>query len=406
MHDLVRDHIITYPDAKEKRAVLFNSWEGCFLDFNTQTILDYMESASEIGAELFVLDDGWFGERNDDDRSLGDWVINEKKVDFQKIIDKCHKLKMKFGLWFEPEMINPNSDLYRQHPEYALGDRNDIRSLSRHQLVLDTANSEAVENIYEQMCYVLDKYEIDYIKWDHNRNIGEIHSSAAYGEVYHRLILGTYSLFRRLQKRYPHIFFENCASGGGRFDLGMLYFSPQIWTSDETDPVQRLFIQYGTSFMYPLSSQGAHISKSEITNYQTKGNIALFGTYGMEMNPCLLDENEKKEIIEVTKIYHKYHNKVIQNGDLYRLLSPFDHKMMSMMSVSKDKKQALVLLVNLLKDSNHYRFLKLRGLDENKLYKNNYDNLIHTGQYYMQVGLNFTKTLAEFQSFLVIIEEA
>lgn len=405
MHDLVREHLIKYKNVHLPRPLLFNSWEGCFMDFNTQLILDYMKHAKEIGAELFVLDDGWFGSRNNDSSALGDWYINEDKINFDKIISECHRLGMKFGLWFEPEMINPDSDLFRKNPKFALGERDKICSLSRHQFVLDTSNDEAVDLVYEMMCAILDKYPIDYIKVDHNRNIHEIASVSSYGETYHRVILGAYKLYGRLIERYPNLFIENCASGGGRFDLGMLYYSPQIWTSDETNPVQRMFIQYGTSFAYPLSSMGAHISKCPLTNYNTKGHVAMFGSYGLEMNPCLLTEDERKQILEVNELYHKYHNEVIQNGDLYRLLSPFDTNYMSMMSVSKDKSKALVFFSNLLKENNRSRYLKLQGLDNNKRYKNSYDGKTYSADYYMNIGLNFTKWLSEFSSHIIILEE-
>ena len=296
MHDLVRDNLITYKNAKIKRPVLFNSWEGCYLDFNTQVILDYIDNAKEIGSELFVLDDGWFSnDRNTDDNGLGDWFVNEKKVNLGKIVKKCKDNGIKFGIWFEPEMINSNSELYRNHPNFALGNPNIERTLSRHQMVVDTSNDEAIDVIYNQMIKVIDNYDIDYIKWDHNRCIAEIQGASAYQETYHKIILGYYKLIRRLQERYPHILFEGCASGGGRFDLGALYFTPQIWTSDETDPIQRIFIQYGTSFAYPLSTMGSHVSKSKMTDYTAKSHIALFGTYGYEMNPCLLNEEERKQ---------------------------------------------------------------------------------------------------------------
>ena len=406
MHDLVRDHLITYKDAKLKRPVLFNSWEGCYLDFNTQVILDYIDNAKSIGSELFVLDDGWFSnDRDTDDRGLGDWFVNEKKVDLEKVIKKCKDNGIKFGIWFEPEMINHDSELYRNHPNFALGNPNIERSLSRHQMVVDTSNDEAIDVIYNQMIKVIDAYDIDYIKWDHNRCIAEINSASNYQETYHKIILGYYKLIRRLQERYPHILFEGCASGGGRFDLGALYFTPQIWTSDETDPIQRIFIQYGTSFAYPLSTMGSHVSKSKMTGYEAKSHIALFGTYGYEMNPCLLNDKEREEILKVTDVYHKYHNEVIQNGDLYRLISPFETNHMAMMSVSKDKSKAIVLFANLLKERNCYRYLKLQGLDPNKNYINNYDNKVHSGEYYMELGLNLTRWFDEFKTLLIILEE-
>ena len=403
MHDFVRNNLIKYKNAKKHRPLLFNAWEGCYLDFNTQVILDYMEQAKSVGSELFVLDDGWFGKRDSDDRSLGDWFVYEDKLNLKKVIDKCHDLGMKFGIWFEPEMINSNSELYRKNPNYALGGKGNERTLSRHQLVLDTTNEQAINDVFDMMCNILDNYDIDYVKWDHNRNVGEISSAVSYGETYHRLILGTYKLLDMLQKKYPNVFFEGCASGGGRFDLGMLYYNPQIWTSDETDPVQRLFIQYGTSYAYPLSTMGSHISKSKMTSFKTKAHIALFGTYGIEMNHCTLTKEDKKEIQEVNELYHKYHNDVIANGDLYRLSCPFETNYMSMMSVSKDKNNALVLFVNKMKENNRYRFLKLQGLDRNCKYLNNYDNKTYYGDYYMNVGINLTRWLDEFSSFVIVL---
>ncbi|MDE6401461.1 MAG: alpha-galactosidase, partial [Clostridiales bacterium] len=406
MHDFVRDNIITYKKAAFARPVLFNSWEGCYLDFDTRSILDYIDSAKKIGAELFVLDDGWFGKRDTDAAALGDWYVNTDKIDLKRVIEKCRSLGMKFGIWFEPEMINPDSELYKRHGEYALGKPDTDRTLSRHQLALDMTNDGAVDALFDMMSRILDEYQIDYIKWDHNRSIGEIYGAkAAYGETYHKIIVGTYKLLDRLQKKYPNIFFEGCASGGGRFDLGMLYYNPQIWTSDETDPVQRLFIQYGTSYGYPPSCMGAHISKNKMMSYTDKGRIALFGTYGMEMDPCTLNDSEIAEVNAVNEIYHKYHNEVIANGDFYRLCSPFEGNYAAMMSVAKDKTKAIVLFANLLKENNRYRFVKLSGLDENKLYKNSLDGKVYDGAYYMRVGLNLSVWLEEFRTYLVILEE-
>lgn len=409
LHDLIRNNLIRSKYVHAKRPILFNSWEGCYFDFNTEVICEYIKDAKKIGTELFVLDDGWFGTRDDDTQALGDWYINKEKVDLNKIIKTCHDLDIKFGIWFEPEMINPNSKLFKEHPEFALGYKEMDRSLSRHQLVLDTSNKKAVDNIFEQMCEILDNYDIDYVKWDHNRWISDIytyHLDHKYqGEIYHRLMLGSYDLMERLCQRYPNILFEGCASGGGRFDLGILYYAPQIWTSDETDPVQRLFIQYSTSMAYPLSSMGAHVSKNPITSYKTKADIALFGTYGYEFDPRKLTQKDIDEVNEVADIYHKYHHEVIQNGDLYRLYSPYETNYMSMMSVSKDKSKALILFANILKENNRYRYLKLKGIDQDKYYWNSFDNKVHKGDYYLNVGLNLTRWLDEFTSFLIILEE-
>lgn len=410
-HYFIRNHLITYKKDKEYKPLLFNSWEGCFMDFTTESIISYIDDSVKIGTELFVLDDGWFGRRNDDYDGLGDWYINEKKIDLKQVIDHCHKNNLKFGIWYEPEMVNPKSDLYKNNTDYVLGEKNaKTLTIGRHQFHLDFSNPNVVDNIYNQMINVLDKYEIDYIKWDHNRFIAEhfsqYHDKEHQGEIYHRLVLGYYSLISRLIKRYPNIMFEGCASGGGRFDLGTLFYCPQIWASDESDPIQRIYIQYNTSLGYPLSTIGSHINAHKITSYKTKGHIALFGTFGYEMNPNLLNENEINELKEVSNIYKKYHLDVIENGDLYHLISPNETNYICLQCVSKSKDKSLVLFMNKLKESDQSRFVKLRGLDKNKYYKNSRDNNVYSGSYYMQIGINFSfDWMDEFTSHLIILEE-
>ena len=341
---------------------------------------------------------------------MGDWYVNKNKIDLHKVIDHCHSKNLKFGIWFEPEMINPDSDLYRTHPEYVLGEPNQNLSLGRHQFHLDFSNPKVVDNIYNQMVKIIDEYDIDYIKWDHNRTIAE-HFSKYYdnhhqGEIYHRLTLGYYSLIGRLVKKYPNIMFEGCASGGGRFDLGTLFYTPQIWTSDNTDPVQRLFIQYNTSLGYPLSTISAHASNNKMTNYRTKASIALFGGYGYEMNPNVLSEEEIRELSDVAKIYKEYHNEVINNGVLYHLLSPNTDNKLCIESVSQDKAKALILYINLFTEHEVYRFIKLKGLDKDKYYHNSFNNEVHKGEYYMKVGLNLTfYRFYEFNCKLIVLKE-
>jgi alpha-galactosidase len=408
LHDLIRENLIPKRYASAKRPVLLNSWEGCYLDFNTRVILGYIDMCKQIKVDLFVLDDGWFGKRDFDDRSLGDWVVNKKKINLEKIIEKCKQNEMKFGLWFEPEMVNPDSNFYRSHPEFALGLTNTDRSLSRHQLALDMVNKNVIDHVFKQMCKILDKYDIDYVKWDHNRNIFDIYSpmlnGKRHGETYHRMMLGSYKLMDKIVNKYPNILFESCASGGGRFDLGMLYYMPQTWTSDETSPIQRLFIQHSTSMIYPLSTMGAHIAKWKVASYKTKAEVALFGTYGFEIDPRKLSADEIREVNKITDIYNKYHNNVIQNGDLYRLRSPYEGNAMSMISISKDKSQALFLYVNILKENNRYRFIKLRGLDSKRRYHNTLDGKVHLGEYYARIGLNLCWWRNESESNLVILE--
>lgn len=409
LHDLIRNHLIRIPDKKIKESILLNSWEGCYLDFNTEKILKYVENCKKIGANLFVLDDGWFLNRNNDDRALGDWVVDEKKIDLKRVIDKCHELNIRFGLWFEPEMVNPNSNLYRNHKHVAVGREDAIRTLSRHQLCVDLVNKENRDLIFNQICKILDNYDIDYVKWDHNRTIDDPYSYALdeehQNEFYHRNILGFYDLIQRFIDRYPKILFHGCASGGGRFDLGTMYYYPESWTSDETNPVQRLFIQYGTSFMYPFVTMGSHIGTNKLCPVDTKAKIALFGTYGIELDPSTLNDKEIEEIVEINKVFEKYHEKVISEGDLYRSYSPFESNRFFINMVSKDKTVSLGLFVNLLKETRDYRFLKFKGLDPNKKYKNNYDNNVYSGDFYMKVGINLTRWLDEFTTILFILEE-
>lgn len=408
LHDLTRERIVKDGNEQAYRSILLNSWEGCYMDFNTEKVLDFITEGKKMGAELFVLDDGWFGNRCDDKRALGDWQVNEEKIDLKRVIDECHKNKMKFGIWIEPEMANFDSALLREHPEYAAVDVRSNPWLSRHQVMLNFANDEVVDYIYDALETTLSKYEIDYVKWDHNRtmedyfagNLDYLHQD----EFYHRNTLGYYKLADRLTKRFKNVHFQGCASGGGRFDFGTLFYFPEIWTSDENDPIQRLFIQYGTSFAYPPSVMGTHVNECRTTSYKTKAEVALFGSYGFELDPRRVKEEDIEQIKITNEIYKKYRN-VVMNGDLFRLSSPFETNEFSIIMVDKNKEKALFLMVNLLKRLRANRFIRLRGLDPNKKYKNSLDNKTYEGDYYMKVGINMSKTLNEFESQLVVLEE-
>ena len=407
-HEFIRDSILSEKDKLPKR-IPFNSWEGCFFDFDTKTVTDYIDDGAKIGTELFVLDDGWFGARNSDNAGLGDWKVNESKIDLHKIIDHCKQKGIAFGIWFEPEMVNYDSDLYRAHPEYVLANSKNKRlTCIRHQFHLDFANPEAVENIYRQMKAFLDEYDVDYIKWDCNRIICEHRSGVLpnnkQGEVYHRVILGYYDLLGRICDEYPNILIEGCASGGGRFDLGTLFYTPQIWTSDESDPAVRMEINYHTSLGYPLSTIGAHVNASPVTGYKTKAILALFGTYGYEMNPNRLSNEEIAELSEIADVYRKYHKQVIEQGTLFHLLSPSKTNWMAMQAVSKDKTVSLAVVMNRKKEWDRYRFLKLKGLDEKANYYNDYEQATHTGEYLMNVGINLSNEWCnEFACRLIVI---
>ena len=292
-------HLLTNRVARGKyqyadRPIVINNWEATFFDFDDKKLDEVVKEAKPLGIEMFVLDDGWFGHRNDDNSSLGDWFVNTKKVNLKQVADQTHAAGMKFGLWFEPEMISVDSELYKKHPDWAIHEPGRGMTLSRNQLVLDFSRPEIVDNIFDQMCQVLDKVDIDYIKWDFNRNLTEVFSVATTpeheGEIGHRYVLGLYDLLDRLTKRYPQILFEGCSGGGGRFDAGILYYMPQSWQSDDTDAADRMKIQYGTSLVYPTSAMTAHVSVSpnqqtgRDISFATRGAVAMSGIFGYELD--------------------------------------------------------------------------------------------------------------------------
>lgn len=364
----------------KERPILINNWEATYFDFTEEKLLSIAKKAKELGIELFVLDDGWFGERTKETAGLGDWYVNRNRLKngISGLSRKIHDLGMMFGLWFEPEMVNKDSDLYRKHPDYIIETPKRHASHGRKQYVLDFSRKEVVDNIYEQLVKILDEGEIDYIKWDMNRNITECYSiaypSEQQGEIMHRYILGVYNLYERLIERYPKILFESCASGGGRFDAGMLYYAPQAWTSDDSDAIERLKIQYGTSFGYPQSMMGAHVSASpneqlgRNTPLKIRGDVAFFGAFGYELDLDKLSSTELASIKKQIELMKKYRS-IFQYGTFYRLKSPFEGNIVSWMVVSEDKSQAIVGYYKILNDVNcEYRRLYLPGLEADTLY--------------------------------------
>ena len=361
--------------------------------------MDIAGTAQKLGIELFVLDDGWFGKRNNDVAGLGDWYPNLQKLPsgISGLSRKINNLGMKFGLWFEPEMVNKNSDLYRNHPQWILETPNRPSSHGRNQFVLDFSNPEVVIYVYNMMTEVIDKANISYIKWDMNRCMTEVysscHDSESQGRVMHEYILGVYQLYELLTSRFPEILFESCASGGARFDPGMMYYAPQCWTSDDTDALERLKIQYGTSMVYPVSSLGAHVSAAphhpllRNTPIETRANVAYFGTFGYELdlNKLSMDEQIKvKEQITFMKDYRE----IIQFGTFYRLKSPFEGNETVWMVVSQDQNTAIIGYYRTLQEVNvGYRRVKLLGLDPDKEYHVNLNNTVHYGDELMNLGL-------------------
>ncbi len=398
-HELYQKRLARGQYRDQVRPILVNNWEGTYFDFNEEKILGIAKTAQKLGIELFVLDDGWFGQRNSDNAGLGDWYPNLEKLPegisglSQKIVD----LGMRFGIWFEPEMVNKDSDLYRTHPEWTLETPNRHTSHGRNQYVLDFSNPEVVEYIYNMMAKVIEESHITYIKWDMNRCMSEVysyvHSAQDQGKVMHEYILGVYHLYDKLTTKFPEILFESCASGGARFDPGMLYYAPQCWTSDDTDAIERLKIQYGTSLVYPISSMGAHVSAVpnhqvfRKTPLQTRANVAYFGTFGYELDLNKLsceEQNEIKEQVQFMKTYRE----VIQFGTFYRLKSPFEGNETVWMVVSKDQNTAIVGYYRPLQEVNQgYRRVKLMGLDPDKEYHVSIHDIDCYGDELMNAGL-------------------
>ncbi|MBD7911269.1 MULTISPECIES: alpha-galactosidase [Clostridium] len=379
-HKLYRTRLARGKWRDKERPILINNWEATYFDFNEEKILSIARSAKELGIELFVLDDGWFGKRNDDKSSLGDWVPNLVKLPegIKGLSKKVEDIGLKFGLWFEPEMVCSDTKIYKEHPEWVIHTPSRNMSHGRNQFVLDFSQEEVVNYVFDSMDKVIGSSEISYIKWDMNRYITEAYSRALeedrQGELFHRYILGVYKLLQKVIDKYPNILIESCAGGGARFDPGMLYYAPQTWASDDTDGFERLKIQYGTSMIYPISAIGSHVSA--VPNHQvgrvipldTRGNVAYFGTFGYELNLSTITDKEKEVIKEQVRFF-KENKLLLHHGDFYRLMSPFEKSETSWMVVSEDKSKAIVgYYKGLSKPNEKYNRIKLKGLDPNKLY--------------------------------------
>ncbi len=395
-HKLYSNNLIRGKWKKAKRPLLINNWEGTGMDFDHNKLVSFAHHAKNIGLEMLVMDDGWFGKRDDDRSSLGDWVVAEYKLQkgLSGLIKEVNDCGLKFGIWFEPEMISPDSDIYREHPDWCLHTEGRAKSIARTQYVIDYSRKDVRDHIYGMIYDILSKNNIDYVKWDFNRNLTEVSCAKLpkerQGEVFHRFVLGTYEIMDRLTTDFPHILLENCSGGGGRFDPGMLYYSPQIWTSDNTDPIERLTIQYGTSLCYPTSTMGAHVSACRRTGYETKMNVALWGSFGYELDPDKLTDEEIAEIKDQIALYHRYYD-VIHYGDLYRLITPFENEFkVAWQHVSEDKNETLVTVVHIKNPYDSFFVLRLKGLDENKIYKDYETGKKYSGAYLMNAGLNLT----------------
>lgn len=399
-HRVYREHLCRGKYKTEPRPVLINNWEATYFDFNGDKILKIAEQAAGLGVEMMVLDDGWFGKRDSDLSGLGDWFVNEEKLSgtLSALVERINGLGLKFGIWVEPEMVSEDSGLYRAHPDWAftVPGRKPVRS--RSQLVLDFSRKEVVDAIFDQICRVLDSANIEYIKWDMNRSITDVYSAAAgdccQGEVLHRYVLGLYDFLERLHARYPDLLIEGCSGGGGRFDAGMLYYTPQIWCSDNTDAIDRIRIQYGTSFGYPVSSVGAHVSAvpnhqtGRITPMKTRGVVAMAGSFGYELDLNRITEDEKECVKAQIAEFHKWWG-LIHNGDYYRLSDPFsDEEIAAWEFVSEDRTEALLNVVTLNSHGNPpAAYVKLKGLDENSMYRDEASGEIYNGAGLMEAGI-------------------
>ncbi len=407
-HGLYRERLARGPWRDRPRPILLNSWEGVYYDFDEARLLDMARAAAELGVELFVLDDGWFGRRDDDTSSLGDWVVDERKLPrgLGSLGRAVEALGLRFGLWIEPEMVSPRSRLFEAHPDWAIGVPGRARTEMRHQLVLDMSRPEVVDHLESALSGILESAPISYVKWDMNRNISEPYSATLQadrqGEFFHRHMLGTYELWRRLIGRFPEILFESCASGGGRFDPGMLAYAPQTWTSDDTDAVERLRIQWGTSLLYPLSSMGSHVSA--VPNHQVgrstplamRAAVAFFGVFGYELDPRALGDAERAEIREQVAFYAARRD-LFGRGRFVRLRSPFagDGNETAWSVVSDDRRRAVVGHYRVLeRPVPHWDRLRLRGLDPALVYRvTRWPSLpgaveaIHGGDELMAIGI-------------------
>ncbi|MHA2950076.1 alpha-galactosidase [Limosilactobacillus reuteri] len=380
-HQLYQHRLVRGYWRDRQRPILINNWEATYFDFTEEKLLTLAKTAKNLGVELFVLDDGWFGKRTTETAGLGDWWVNRDRLPagISGLSAKIHDLGMMFGLWFEPEMTNKDSDLYRQHPDYIIETPNRHASQGRKQYVLDFSRSEVVDYVYQLMAKVLREGKVDYVKWDMNRNITECFSAAypsdQQGEIFHRYILGVYRLYDRLIHEFPQILFESCASGGGRFDAGMLYYAPQAWTSDDSDAIERLKIQTGTSYCYPTSSMGAHVSVSpneqlqRQTPLKTRADVAYFGAFGYELDLNALSTEELAQIKRQIA-FMKEHRQLFQFGTFYRLQTPFESNIVSWLVVSPDKKHAIMGYFKILNDVNaEYRLQRIPGLNPSTEYK-------------------------------------
>lgn len=407
-HHCIMNHICQGKYVHVNRPVLINSWEAAYFDFTGDTIVELAKEAKALGIDMVVMDDGWFGKRNDDNSSLGDWYVNEEKLGgtLTKLIERVNAEGVKFGIWIEPEMVSEDSDLYREHPDWAITipGRKPVRS--RNQLVLDFSRKEVRDEIFKRICAVLDQGNVEYIKWDMNRSLADIYAP----NVTYDYVLGVYDFLEKLTNRYPDILIEGCSGGGGRFDAGMLYYTPQIWCSDNTDAINRTRIQYGTSFFYPVAAMGSHVSAvpnhqtGRVTSMHTRGVAAMSGTFGYELNPALLNAKEKAEIRAQLAQYREY-QELIREGDYYRLSNHFQDNFAAWMVVSDDRSKALVSVIRLTAEANPpAAYVTLKGMEEDAFYREKTTGKVYPGAALMEAGILLPAAVSEYEAYQIELE--
>lgn len=410
-HALYRERLARGQYRDAERPILINNWEATYFQFNADKIENIARAGKELGIELFVLDDGWFGHRDSDNSSLGDWVVDMNKLPngLEDLVQRVTDMGMRFGLWFEPEMISPDSELYRKHPDWCLHVKDRRRTEGRQQLILDYSREDVQQEIIRMLSAVLGSAPITYVKWDMNRNMTEVGSALLPAnrqrETAHRYMLGLYKVLEHMTSAFPHILFESCSGGGGRFDPGMLHYMPQTWTSDNTDAVSRLRIQYGTSLVYPVSAMGSHISAvpnhqvGRITPLETRGHVAMSGNFGYELDLTKFSEQEKETVQAQVALYKEIRH-LVQFGTFHRLLSPFEGNETAWMFVSKDQSEAAVFFFRVLSEPNApLQRLKLRGLNPDADYRIAGDHdRIYTGDALMYAGLSVGRANGDYHS--------
>ncbi len=425
-HRCIRNHICNGARSRRKsgktgfipRPVLVNSWEAAYFNFTGETIVELAREAAQLGIDMVVMDDGWFGKREDDNSGLGDWQVNEKKLgcSLGELVRRVNEEGVKFGIWIEPEMISEDSDLYREHPDWAMQNPGRNPARGRNQLVLDFSREDVREHIFDQICRVLDQGNIEYVKWDMNRSLTDFYSvETRQGKVSYDFVIGLYDFMEKLlakypqlerfRRDYPDLLIEGCSGGGGRFDAGMMYYTPQIWCSDNTDAADRLWIQYGTSFFYPMSTISAHVSAvpnhqtGRITSLRTRGIVAMTGAFGYELSLGKLSAEEKEEIREQIRQYKEF-EPLISMGDYYRLSNPFEDACAAWMFVSKDRKRVLLHVVLLENHGNMIvNYVRLKELLPDVVYEEERSGKRYCGSALMQAGIPIPVEMGEYLAY-------